>query len=301
MKTEIKVGVFVFSSFALILAAVIYLGRSSFDSEGKEYAVSFTFLNDLKPGADVKFAGGILVGFVKEVKRDGTKVRVDVWVQKDFPMTSNVQVAIMGEGFLGEKYLNLSFAETDEPVSELPEKSLIIGTHAASMGDVLNSVNVLALKMTESVENINFMLDGMSRRKDIEKITRNAIKLLNDTSKVIEDNKDSIGLVIREAVESVRSVNALMSRELPRILKSANASVTGVADEVTALIGQLKGVLTAVKQGEGLLGKMIVDPRLASDLEETIRNLRKISERLMEYPLLQGKDRSSEKYPWGKN
>lgn len=301
MKTEIKVGVFVFSSFALILAAVIYLGRSSFDSEGKEYAVSFTFLNDLKPGADVKFAGGILVGFVKEVKRDGTKVRVDVWVQKDFPMTSNVQVAIMGEGFLGEKYLNLSFAETDEPVSELPEKSLIIGTHAASMGDVLNSVNVLALKMTESVENINFMLDGMSRRKDIEKITRNAIKLLNDTSKVIEDNKDSIGLVIREAVESVRSVNALMSRELPRILKSANASVTGVADEVTALIGQLKGVLTAVKKGEGLLGKMIIDPRLASDLEETIRNLRKISERLMEYPLLQGKDRSSEKYPWGKN
>ncbi len=301
MKSEIKVGVFVFFSFALILLTLIYLGRSSFDSEGKEYIVTFTFLNDLKSGAEVKYAGGILIGFVKDIKREGTTIKVHLWIQKDFPLTSNVQISIMGEGFLGEKYLNISFVTTEEPITELPEKSIIEGHSSASMGDVLNNVNVLALKTTEAVDNINVMLSGMSQRKDIEKISRHAVKVLNETAKIIENNKDNINQVIQEAVESVKSINILMSRELPRILRNANTSVTGVATEVGSLIEQLKGILTTVKKGEGLLGKMMVDPRLAKDLEDTLRNLRKISERLMEYPFLQQKEKPNEKFPWGRN
>jgi len=183
----------------------------------------------------------------------------------------------------------------------LPEKSIIEGHSSASMGDVLNNVNVLALKTTEAVDNINVMLSGMSQRKDIEKISRHAVKVLNETAKIIENNKDNINQVIQEAVESVKSINILMSRELPRILRNANTSVTGVATEVGSLIEQLKGILTTVKKGEGLLGKMMVDPRLAKDLEDTLRNLRKISERLMEYPFLQQKEKPNEKFPWGRN
>lgn len=287
MKTEIKVGVFVFVSFLLILASIAYLGKSSFSSEGREYQLTFRFLNDLKPGANVKFAGGILVGYVKDIRPEPPLVKVTIWIKKDFDIRTNSQFFIMGEGFLGEKYININFKEDYEgELLPLAEGSTVQGVDAVSFGEVLKNIYVLTSKVSETVDNINFLLGGMTRRKDIERISRQAVKLLQDTSRIIDENKETVSALLKNSLEGIKTFNTLLNKEMPRLLRSTNQSLFGVTRDITELISELRGLLENIKKGEGVMGKILVDRPLAKEMEQTIINLKKLSEILLTHPLL---------------
>lgn len=305
MKTEIKVGLFVFISFLLILFSIAYLGRSSFSSEGKEYYLTFKFLNDLKPGADVKFAGGILVGYVKEVKPYKTKVRVKIWVKKDFELTANARFFIMGEGFLGEKYLNISFLDENEDGGQenpppLKENDTVAGVDTVSFGEVLKDIYTLTSKMTETVDNINFMLGGMTRRKDLDRISRYTVRLLQDTSKIVENNKQNISDLLKEMMQGIRSFNNILNKELPRIMRNSNQSLISMTRDVTGLIRQVKYLLLQVRQGKGLVGKVIMDKKLARAMEQVVLNLNKLSEKLLSTKIFSPESRREKDYSWRK-
>jgi phospholipid/cholesterol/gamma-HCH transport system substrate-binding protein len=280
MKTEIKVGIFVFVSFFLIFGTIAYLGKSSFSSEGQEYFVTFRFLNDLKTGADVKFAGGILIGYV----------------------TSNANISIIGEGFLGEKYININFTEVpeeDKP-TVYEEGAVLKGKDTTSFGEVLQDIYVLTGKLNEAVDNVNFILGGINRRKDINRISNQAVKLLKETSNIIAENKETVKQLITEVTASSKSLSLLLKDELPSVIRNTNRSVFTISREITELTTQLKLILQRVQLGQGLMGKVISDTKLAKDFEQTILNLKKLSEELMSNPIFRENKGKSESAPWKK-
>lgn len=298
MKTEIKVGFFVFFSFLILIFSIAYLGRSSFSSEGKEYVTSFKFLNDLKQGAEIKFAGGIVIGYVKEIKMVEQKIRIKLWIQKDFKVFSNMKLTVMGEGFLGEKYVNVEEEEDfAEEVIELSEGAILLGEKPVSFDEVLKETQRIGQKLSETLDNVNFILGGVTRRKDVERITLGAIKLLKETEDIIAGNKENINTIIKEVVLSIKQANAMLSQEMPTLMRNANSSLLRVAQEATGLMQEVKGVLALVRSGQGVAGKLLVDQRLARDLEETILNLKKISESLLSNPLLRD-ERKKEPFYW---
>jgi phospholipid/cholesterol/gamma-HCH transport system substrate-binding protein len=302
MKTEIKVGIFVFVSFFLIFGTIAYLGKSSFSSEGQEYFVTFRFLNDLKTGADVKFAGGILIGYVKKITPDKDKVKVTIWVEKQFEITSNANISIIGEGFLGEKYININFTEVpeeDKP-TVYEEGAVLKGKDTTSFGEVLQDIYVLTGKLNEAVDNVNFILGGINRRKDINRISNQAVKLLKETSNIIAENKETVKQLITEVTASSKSLSLLLKDELPSVIRNTNRSVFTISREITELTTQLKLILQRVQLGQGLMGKVISDTKLAKDFEQTILNLKKLSEELMSNPIFRENKGKSESAPWKK-
>lgn len=298
MKTEVKVGFFVFFSFLILIFSIAYLGRSSFSSEGKEYMTSFKFLNDLKQGAEIKFAGGIVIGYVKEIKMVDQKIQIKLWIQKDFKIFSNMKLTVLGEGFLGEKYVNVEEEEDfPEEIIELSEGAILPGEKPVSFDEVLKETKRIGQKLSETLDNINFILGGVTRRKDVERITLGAIKLLKETEDIIAGNKENINTIIKEVVLSIKQANAMLSQEMPTLMRNANSSLLRVAQEATGLMQEVKGVLMLVKSGQGVAGKLLVDQKLARDLEETILNLKKISESLLSNPLLRD-ERKKEPFYW---
>jgi ABC-type transporter Mla subunit MlaD len=305
MKTEIKVGFFVFFSFLILVFSIVYLGRSTFSAVGKEYEVTFNFLNDLKPGSNIKVAGGIPVGYVKEINLDKTRVKVKIWIKKDFPISNQVNFTILGEGFLGEKYINIGFKSNEEmmekEIKEIEENSIIAGNDMIAFDQVVKEVYDIGKKLNETLDSVNFMLNGITKRKDIEKITKGTINLLSETEKLISENKGNIESVIKEAVSGVKTINTLLNSELPKMIKNANSSILGVTGDLSELMKELKNILGAVKRGEGLLGKAMVDQQLSKDLEETIINLKKITEKILVHPLLSPEKKSKESTIWRNN
>jgi len=110
-KTELKVGIFVFAGLVILMVFILSIGGFKTWSSGYKVKFIFSFINGVKIGAPVRFAG-VDVGQVKKINfimaPDGaTKVEVIVWVKDvvDIPIDSSVWVNTLG--LLGEKYIEI--------------------------------------------------------------------------------------------------------------------------------------------------------------------------------------------------
>ncbi len=110
-KTELKVGIFVFIGLVILMIFVLSIGGFKTWSSGYKVKFIFSFINGVKLGAPVRFAG-VDVGQVKKINfirspAGQTKVEIVAWVQEkvNIPIDSSVWVNTLG--LLGEKYIEI--------------------------------------------------------------------------------------------------------------------------------------------------------------------------------------------------
>ena len=141
-KLEMKVGIFVF--LGLIILAAFILSIGGFKTWTSRYKVNFTFgfVNGVKQGAPVRFAG-VDVGEVKEIKffydpkESMTKVRLTCWIRKDarIPLDSKIWVNTLG--LLGEKYVEIMPGQDYNKL--LAENQNLAGEDPLAMNDIMKS------------------------------------------------------------------------------------------------------------------------------------------------------------------
>ncbi len=137
-KLELKVGIFVFFGLIILMIFVLSIGGFKTWSSGYHVKFVFNFINGVKIGAPVRFAG-LDVGQVKQIKLipiDGEKTRVEItgWVKKEvrIPVDSTVWVNTLG--LLGEKYVEI-IPGTNAKELILPGQ-LLVGKDPVAMHEV---------------------------------------------------------------------------------------------------------------------------------------------------------------------
>jgi len=111
-KLEMKVGVFVFIGLVILMTFILSIGGVKTWTSGYKVNFIFNFVNGVKRGAPVRFAG-VDVGQVQAIKfyyddkEVKTKVRLTCWVNKraSIPLDSTIWVNTLG--LLGEKYVDI--------------------------------------------------------------------------------------------------------------------------------------------------------------------------------------------------
>jgi phospholipid/cholesterol/gamma-HCH transport system substrate-binding protein len=107
-----KVGVFVFIGLVILMTFILSIGGVKTWTSGYKVNFIFNFVNGVKRGAPVRFAG-VDVGQVQAIKfyydarEVKTKVRLTCWVNKraSIPLDSTIWVNTLG--LLGEKYVEI--------------------------------------------------------------------------------------------------------------------------------------------------------------------------------------------------
>ncbi|MCX5697760.1 MAG: MlaD family protein [Candidatus Omnitrophica bacterium] len=111
-KLELKVGVFVFFGLIILIMFVLMIGNFRTWSLGYRVNVIFNFINGVKVGAPVRFAG-VDVGEVKSINivfvdsQPLSKVRVTCWVKNVVKIPADSTVWVNTLGLLGEKYVEI--------------------------------------------------------------------------------------------------------------------------------------------------------------------------------------------------
>lgn len=110
-KMEFKVGVFVFIGIAILVIFVLSIGGFKTWSSGYNVKFGFEFINGVKIGAPIRFAG-VDVGEVKKIgfiyaPQERAKVIVWGWIKKEILIPSDSTVWINTLGLLGEKYIEI--------------------------------------------------------------------------------------------------------------------------------------------------------------------------------------------------
>lgn len=111
-KLELKVGIFVFIGLVILVIFILSIGGFNTWSSGYRINLSFNFVNGVKVGAPVRFAG-VDVGEVKEVElefipeENRSNVNLKVWIRNIIKIPSDSSVWVNTLGLLGEKYVEI--------------------------------------------------------------------------------------------------------------------------------------------------------------------------------------------------
>lgn len=151
-KLELKVGIFVFIGLVILMIFVLSIGGFKTWSSGYYVNFEFKFVNGVKIGAPVRFAG-MDVGQVKKLSlvhnpEIGTKVMILGWVKKDVIIPLDSQVWVNTLGLLGEKYIEIMPGKDYQNYALANQ--VLIGNDPIAMHEV-----------AELAKNIAADLDGM--------------------------------------------------------------------------------------------------------------------------------------------
>ncbi len=156
-KLELKVGVFVFFGLIILILFVLLIGNFRTWSLGYRVNVIFNFINGVKVGAPVRFAG-VDVGEVKSINivfvdsQPLSKVKVTCWVKNVVKIPADSTVWVNTLGLLGEKYVEIMPGKDYKNV--LAENQSLDGNDPIAMHEVAELVKNMARDIDESIVKI---------------------------------------------------------------------------------------------------------------------------------------------------
>jgi len=142
-KLELRVGAFVFIGLVILVFFVLSIGGFKTWSTGYRINIDFNFVNGVKVGAPVRFAG-VDIGEVKNIKlefvpnQNRSNVRLEIWVRDiiKIPVDSTVWVNTLG--LLGEKYVEIIPGK--DYLNVLGENQSITGIDPLPIHEIFNRV-----------------------------------------------------------------------------------------------------------------------------------------------------------------
>ena len=111
-KLELKVGIFVIIGLVILIIFILSIGGFKTWSSGYRINVNFGFVNGIKVGAPVRFAG-VDVGEVKKIKlellpkENRSIVCLKIWIRSIIQIPPDSTVWVNTLGLLGEKYIEI--------------------------------------------------------------------------------------------------------------------------------------------------------------------------------------------------
>jgi phospholipid/cholesterol/gamma-HCH transport system substrate-binding protein len=159
--SELKVGLLIIASFAVLVYAIIRIGgTSSFWAKTIHITAYFSSANGIRPGNDT-WLDGLLVGKVTKVglnQNPNEKGRVAVEMQIDAAYTQNIRkdsvVGIEANGLLGDKTIQISSGSEGSPI--VGDGGSISGTEVAGIPRIIQGTD-------EIVGNFKVLSDNLTK------------------------------------------------------------------------------------------------------------------------------------------
>ena len=282
--TELRVGLLVMVSLAILAFTAIVIGTGSPFSKTYRVKALMKDVNGLKPSAPVR-VGGVEVGTVEEVDfAKGAGGMVEVVMKLDRRVQDRVtseSIANLGAvGLLGEKAVDISAAPGGTPIPD-------DGYLKAASEDPFTGLLTDAGASTEHLRRILARMDagegliGKALRDEelYNRMTDVAVRLQAVIGK-LESPRGPLGRLMndeemsRQLAGTAKGIDAVVARiEAGQGPLGALSKDEEMVREMKAITANLNEVSGRIARGEGSLGKMMTDDAL-------YRNLSGVSTRL---------------------
>ena len=288
---NIRLGLFVITGTALLVAAVYFVGQkqSMFGNSSQLYAV-FHDINGLRPGNNIRYSG-INVGSVKEISMvSDTIIVVRFGVKNDIlpHIRKNAHAIITTDGLVGNMIVNIlpgsssglavkagdtimSFARvrTDEMLTTLS----VTNENAALLTAEL-------LKITREISSGKGVIGSLIKDTTITIDLKETIHHLRHTTESSHATLTKINRLITSLDKNNNIVGTLRDTTLPVTIRQTLANLersskqlVKVMDNVNGLIGNADSTITNIRKGEGAINYLSNDPALVTKIDHTVSSL----------------------------
>ncbi len=156
-KLELKVGIFVFIGMVILVIFILSIGGFKTWSSGYRINVNFNFVNGVKVGAPVRFAG-VDVGEVKKIKlefipeENRSNVCLMIWVRDVIKIPADSSVWVNTLGLLGEKYVEIIPGK--DYVHPVKENGFMTGVDPLPIHTIFNEAENIMRNLDEGLAQI---------------------------------------------------------------------------------------------------------------------------------------------------
>ena len=270
---EFKVGLMTLLGLVVLMVSILFINNFRFGGSGQVYTVTFHFLGDLKKDAPVKYAGGIDVGQVKDIRPSDGTAAVDLLITNpQIRLRQDSQVSLYSTGLLGTRYVQIGADLGKGP--EIKAGEVMVGKDAnnldltfSELGDVMESFEQL---LGDPKAKANFLRSFDNMNKTTDQLLALTIASRAKVERMIDDLSKSSGDVTK-IVASAQKV----SKSLEDLTSSLNKKdIDASVKNMTNTMKVMNQLATDVQNGKGVAGVLLKDEQAGEDLKSLIEELK---------------------------
>lgn len=264
-----RLGIFIFFGTVLLVISIFLLGsKEKLFTSTIEVKAFFNQIEGLKTGAPVRLSGydiGSVSGISLVDESTGNvevRMRIDVSLKHFIRLDS--QASIETEGLVGKKIVTITAGSSN--FAEIEEGGIIKSK---------NPLNIAAV--VEETEAVISYLKNLT--KDLSEIIAKTNSGEGTFGKLVNDDR------LYKAAVSItqnadKNMNALTERlsDITDIIVNTSNSIGSIIANVDTAVIDVRRLVDRVEKGEGALGTLLTDKKIADSIRAMIYNFSKTSE-----------------------
>ena len=241
MKNEAKVGLFVFAAMIFLFFLTSQVNSfKNFSTDGYTIYAKIDDASGLEKNSKVK-ANGIDIGFIKDLKIDGDKVKADIFIKEGVKIPNDSIVVPVQESLLGGKYVGIKLGKSHE---FLNNKEFV------KSGIPLSTINEASDSMTKSADEFKAFIKDLRDVMD-NRTKQNLKKTFANINKFTDDLKEFTGQGrLNQAIENFNQMSEEISKISQKFATTAdtlNGKLPQIVSNLDSLVKNLKITSESIK------------------------------------------------------
>ncbi|MAJ51329.1 MAG: hypothetical protein CMB82_06930 [Flammeovirgaceae bacterium] len=288
---EVKIGLIALAAGLTLYFGFNYLKGRDFMNKEISYYVVYDNVDGLTKSNPV-IINGLTVGKVRNIqlRQDfNNQVVVELAINSEIMLGDSTIAELSNADLLGSKAIVLNIGPINIP---LEPNDTLRARMDRGLAEYLDNVQPITDNLNVTIRRINEILLGL--KGSGEKITSTISELevtLRGINQLLNENKEGFALVINSTNKVLINLNNKINN-LDPIFKKAegvmdslnNVDLNGTLIVVKDLMKELKNTISAINEGQGTLGQLMVNDSLYSNLNQLLLDLDKLTLHFNQYP-----------------
>ena len=288
---EFKIGLIALAAGLTLYFGFSYLKGRDFMNKEISYYVVYENVDGLTKSNPV-IINGLTVGKVKNIqlRQDfNNLVVVELAINSEIILGDSTIAELSNADLLGSKAIRLKIGPIVDP---LEPNDTLRARMDRGLAEYLDNVQPITDNLNVTIRRINEILLGLQGSG--EKITNTISELeitLKGINQVLNENKQGFALAVNSTNEVLINVNNQINNLEPIFKKAEGVmdslnklDLRGTLIDVQDLMKELKYTISAVNQGQGTMGQLILNDSLYINLNQLILDLDKLTLHFNQYP-----------------
>jgi phospholipid/cholesterol/gamma-HCH transport system substrate-binding protein len=280
-STRMKVGIFTLLGLALIGAITVFVNDKPYWWRPCQLVrINIEDATGLKSKSPVRSLG-LEIGYLNSVELSEVHVTLGICITAPVEVLPSTRAYIRGEGFLGDKFVEL------KPVKYIGPRTT---QRVKEVGIALRALAVLAVAVPDAYaakEEVDVVhsrkRDGAGREipvgqesQDVQQLVTRVDDLVNEMTNLTTNlkaaiNPEELRATMRQLNRTLENASKTLSPE-GGLNQTAQRSLAKLEDAIE----QFRDLMARVNSGEGSVGMLLNDPVYADEIREAVGNINRL-------------------------
>ncbi len=279
--SEVWVGIFVVVGIILLVLMTVKIEKFRIGKEvGYLLNIYFDSASGLDRNSPVRVAG-VRVGNVEKIALEQGKAKITFHLPSNVILYKDAKAYIKSEGFLGEKYVEVSPGTPGYPKLE-PNGVVEQGASPVDLEQFLSQVGAIRDDIKDITKPLGDVLKAVDTKK-VEGVINNLNKFSSQLTGIADESKKTfqkgteafsrIGEIGDRVKNGEGTLGKLIADEtIYQDAKKTVQTAKEAAESAKKSVETLKNVSEKIEQGEGTLGKLLKDESLYQEVKDTVHS-----------------------------